>query len=86
MPSGRTPAKTSAGDPAAAPFVTVGEGAGRPAESAEVRQALAEEKLRKARQVNAHARRRAVGPLAVAALLIGLLALAGVFFAWLLMT
>jgi hypothetical protein len=47
--------------------------------------ALAEENLRRAREISAHARRSPVGPLGRTALLIGLLALAGLLFVWLLL-
>ncbi len=48
--------------------------------------ALADENLRRARQISAHARRSPVGPLGRTALLIGLMALAGVLVVWLLLT
>jgi hypothetical protein len=85
MPSGRTPSKTSARDPAAAPFDTDDEAAGTPPSSAAVERALAEENLRRARQINEHAGRSPVGPISRAALLIGLLALAGIAAVWLLL-
>ena len=85
MPSRRTPGKTSARDPAAAPFDTGDEAAGRPAERPAVKRAIAEENLRRARAISAHTRRSAVGPLGRAALLIGLLALVGLLVTWLLL-
>lgn len=83
MPSGRTPTKTSAADPAAAPFDTDDEAAGRPPPSAAVERALAEENLRRAQLIKHHATRTPVGPAGRVALLIGLLALAGIAAAWL---
>lgn len=85
MPSGRTPTKTSARDPAAAPFDTDDEAAGRPPQSAAVERAIAEERVRRAEQLSQHARRSPVGPISRAALLIGLLALAGIAAVWLLL-
>ena len=85
MPSPGTTGKATANDPAAAPFDTGNEAAGRSAESAAVKRALAEEKLRRAQEVSAHARRSPVGSLGRMALLIGLMALAGLIVAWLLL-
>ena len=78
IPSGRTPSKTSARDPAAAPFDTDDEAAGRPPSSAAVERALAEENLRRAQQLSHHASRSPIGPISRTALLVGLLALAGI--------
>jgi hypothetical protein len=47
--------------------------------------ALAEENLRRAQKISAHARRSPVGPLGRTALLIGLVALAGLLLVWLLL-
>jgi hypothetical protein len=85
MASGRTPGQTSARDPAAAPFDTDDEAAGRPPQSAAVERALAEERVRNAQQIAHHARRSPIGPISRAALLIGLLALAGIAATWLLL-
>ena len=85
MPSGRTPSKTSARDPAAAPFDTDDEAAGRPAQDAAVERAIAEERVRRAQQLSQHAGRSPIGPASRAALLIGLLALAGIAAVWLLL-
>jgi hypothetical protein len=85
MPSGRTPSKTSARDPAAAPFDTDDEAAGRPAQDAAVERAIAEERVRRAQQLSQHAGRSPIGPVSRAALLIGLLALAGIAAVWLLL-
>jgi hypothetical protein len=78
IPSGRTPSKTSARDPAAAPFDTDDEAAGRPPSSAAVERALAEENLRRAEQLRHHETRSPIGTISRTALLVGLLALAGV--------
>ena len=83
IPSGRTPSKTSARDPAMAPFDTDDEAAGRPAPPEAVQRALAEENLRRTQEINRHARRGPVGKLAGVVLLIGLLTLAGLVVAWL---
>ncbi len=85
MPSPRTTGKAIGNDPAAAPFDTGNEVAGRSGENAAVKRALAEEKLRRAQEVSAHARRSPVGSLGRMALLIGLTALAGLLVAWLLL-
>jgi hypothetical protein len=82
MASGRTPTKTSAADPAAAPFDTDDEAAGRPPSSGAVERALAEENLRRAQQIKHHATRSPVGPAGRIALLVGLLALAGIAAVW----
>jgi hypothetical protein len=50
-----------------------------------VEQVLAEENLRRTRQITAHERRPPMGSLGTTALLIGLLGLAGVLGAWLLL-
>ena len=87
--SGRTPSKTSARDPAAAPFDTDDEAAGRPPSSAAVERALAEENLRRAQQLSHHESRSAIGPISRTALLVGLVALAaiaGIAVTWLLLS
>jgi hypothetical protein len=57
----------------------------RPEGSAAARRLQADQALRRAREVSAHARRSPVGPVGRMALLVGLAALAGVLAVWLLL-
>jgi hypothetical protein len=81
MPRRRTPGKTSAEDPAAAPFDTDDEAAGTPAQQAVIEQEIAEQQAR----ISRAERREAIGPVGRTVLLIGLAALAGLLAIWLLL-
>ena len=76
MPSRRTPGKTSARDPAAAPFDTDDEAAGRTAQQAAIEQAMARHNVRMARSPGG------MGPLGRNVLLIVALALAALVGVW----
>ncbi len=85
MPSGRTPGKTSARDPAAAPFDADDEAAGRPAPREAIERALAHEHALAQRNVRLARSPGAVGPIGRAVLLITLIALVGLLAVWVLL-
>lgn len=82
MPSRRTPGETSAREPAAAPFDTDDEAAGRPAPPEAIERAIAREQANAARNVRLARSPGAVGPLGRAVLWIAAFALASVVAIW----
>ena len=79
MPSRRTPGKTSARDPAAAPFDTDDEAAGRPAPREAIERAMAQEQAMARRDVRVARSPGAVGPIGRPLLLVVALALVALF-------
>lgn len=79
IPSRRTPGKTSARDPAAAPFDTDDEAAGRPAPREAIERALEQEQASARRDVRAARSPGAIGPIGRPLLLIVVLALVALF-------
>lgn len=85
MPSGRTPTRTSAHEPAAAPFDTDDEAAGRPASRAAIEQTVVHENAQAQRDVRAARSRGAVGPVGKTVLIIALFALVALIAVWLML-
>ena len=82
MASGRTPSQTSAREPAAAPFDTDDEAAGRPAPGAAIEQAMAHERALAQHEVRLARSPGAIGPIGKTVLIIALFALVSVLAVW----
>jgi hypothetical protein len=77
MRSGRAPSRSSAPEPAVAPFDTDDEAAGRAAQERAIEQAMARQNVRLSRSPGA------VGPIGRTVLLIALMTLVGLITVWL---